>query len=113
MSSISTHVLDTTHGRPAVGLRVALESEVADGWIRRAAATTNDDGRAPDLLETGTALRPGMYRLIFETGAWYGEQRQTCFYPQVTVMFQITDSDDHYHVPLLLGPFSYSTYRGS
>jgi 5-hydroxyisourate hydrolase len=113
MSSVSTHVLDTAHGRPAAGMRVTLESSVADGWIRRAAATTDADGRASDLLDTGVTLGPGVYHLIFETGAWFAEQRRTCFYPQVTVTFQITDSDDHYHVPLLLSPFGYSTYRGS
>jgi 5-hydroxyisourate hydrolase len=113
MSSVSTHVLNTTHGTPAAGMRVTLEAQVADGWIRKAAATTNDDGRAPDLLDTGNSIGPGVYRLTFATGAWFAEQRQTCFYPQVTVTFQITGSDDHYHVPLLLSPFGYSTYRGT
>jgi 5-hydroxyisourate hydrolase len=113
MSTVSTHVLDTAGGRPAVGVRVRLEAATGDGWDAMGATATNDDGRAPDLLDPGTRIEPGVYRLIFDTGAWFAERGVPHFHPHVTVAFEVTGSDDHYHVPLLLSPFGYSTYRGS
>jgi 5-hydroxyisourate hydrolase len=98
--SLSTHVLDAASGRPAAGLPVRLEK--ADGTVlteRR----TDDDGRIKDL----PALETGVHRLIFETGDF------SPFYPSVTIDFRVTDPAEHYHVPLLLSPYSYSTYRGS
>jgi 5-hydroxyisourate hydrolase len=111
MTTISTHVLDTARGQPAANLSVTLEAAATDGWKRKGTAVTNDDGRAPDLLDTGEALASGTHRLTFDTGAWFAEQGVAGFYPYVTVTFEIT-GDDHYHVPLLLSPFGYSTYRG-
>lgn len=113
MSTISTHVLDTARGRPAAGVRVVMEASTTDGWDRVGATTTDDDGRAPGLLDTDAAVEPGVYRLTFDTGAWFAERGVPCFHPHVTVAFEIADGDDHYHVPLLLSPFGYSTYRGS
>lgn len=113
MSTVSTHVLDTARGGPAVGVHVMLEVETASGWTQVGAAFTDQDGRASGLVDDGTVIAPGVHRLTFDTGAWFAEQGQTCFYPQVAVTFEIADSDDHYHVPLLLSPFGYSTYRGS
>ena len=113
MSSISTHVLDTAHGRPAAGVAVTLEAATADGWRRKGASVTNHDGRAPDLLRAGEALAPGTHRLTFDTGAWFAERGVSAFYPYVTVTFEVAGGDGHYHVPLLLSPFGYSTYRGS
>lgn len=113
MSTISTHVLDTATGRPAAGVRVLLEAAVSDGWERAGAATTDDDGRAPGLLDTDDPVDPGVYRLTFDTGAWFAERGVPCFYPEVTVAFEVANGDDHYHVPLLLSPFGYGTYRGS
>lgn len=98
MATLSTHVLDTAAGRPAAGVPVAL-SEV-DGEVV-AEATTDDDGRVASI---GGDLAPGDYRLRFETGG--------PFYPEVVVTFRIT-ADEHHHVPLLLSPYGYSTYRGS
>ncbi|MEU0509648.1 MULTISPECIES: hydroxyisourate hydrolase [unclassified Amycolatopsis] len=105
MSLVTTHVLDTSAGRPAAGVAVRLET--SDGTVI-ARGRTDDDGRVRDL---GPAeLDPGVYRLVFDTGAHLGPD---AFFPEVTVAFRITDGTQHHHVPLLLSPFSYSTYRGS
>ena len=114
MSTISTHVLDTATGRPAEGLRIVLE-RVGDGGEAAAAGggTTNADGRVKELLAPGTALAEGVYRLRFDTGAWFARAGRDAFYPEVTVLFRVGAGDGHYHVPLLLSPFGYSTYRGS
>ncbi|HSK95944.1 MAG TPA: hydroxyisourate hydrolase, partial [Euzebyales bacterium] len=98
MSTISTHVLDTARGRPAAGVRVRLEAATTDGWDSVGATTTDDDGRAADLLGSDERVDPGVYRLIFDTGAWFAERGVPCFHPHVTVAFEITDGDDHYHV---------------
>jgi 5-hydroxyisourate hydrolase len=112
--SVSTHVLDTARGRPAEGLRIVFEAAAADGaWEPVGAATTDADGRAPDLLDDDTFVPAGVYRMTFETGAWFGGRGVTTFYPRVRVEFEITDAHQHHHVPLLLSPFGYSTYRGS
>ncbi len=108
MASLSTHVLDTATGRPAVGLHVTLES--ADGTVA-ASGVTNADGRVGDLAPE---LPPGDHRIRFDTGAWFAGQGLTAFYPEVVVAFTVGDEpDEHFHVPLLLSPFGYSTYRGS
>lgn len=113
MSTITTHVLDTSTGRPAAGLSVVLERLGADGSAARiGAGTTNDDGRIRDLLAAGETLTAGEYRLRFDTGAWFAREGREAFYPVVHVTFRIA-ADAHYHVPLLLNPFGYSTYRGS
>lgn len=105
MSLVTTHVLDTAAGRPAAGVAVRLET--SDGTVI-ARGRTDDDGRVRDL---GPAeLDPGVYRLVFDTGAHLGPD---AFFPEVTVAFRITEGTQHHHVPLLLSPFSYSTYRGS
>ncbi len=106
---ISTHVLDTSVGRPAAGVSVLLEA--IDPFTVLGSAVTDDDGRVGEL---GPAIgHPGNYRLIFETAAYFGASGRTCFYPQVIVAFTLTDPADRLHVPLLLSPFGYSTYRGS
>ena len=107
MATLSTHVLDTSRGRPAVGLRVALESATGD---RLAEAVTDGDGRAGDLAPGD--LAPGTYRLRFDSGAWFAARGVEGFYPEVVVAFDLV-GDEHSHVPLLLSPFGYSTYRGS
>jgi len=112
MSGITTHVLDTSRGRPAAGVPVALEAETASGWTLVGKGTTNADGRISDLV-TGDSIAAGIYRLIFDTATYFAGQNVKSFYPQVTVNFKIEDATQHYHVPLLLNPFVYSTYRGS
>jgi 5-hydroxyisourate hydrolase len=113
MSGITTHVLDLSRGRPATGIRVILgrTGEQDNGAPVLAEAFTDDDGRVreelPWLIERGT------YRITFDTGAYFRAQGIEPFYPEVTVTFEVTDPSQHYHVPLLLSPFGYSTYRGS
>lgn len=113
MSAITTHVLDTSRGRPAAGVPVTLEVEAAGGWTLIGKGTTNGDGRISDLVPTGASLTTGVYRLIFDTGQYFGADQLESFYPQVTIVFRLADPGQHYHVPLLLSPFGYSTYRGS
>ena len=112
--SISTHVLDTAEGRPAAGVGVVLEAMTSDGgWLRVGRTSTNDDGRAPDLTDPDTAIAAGVYQLSFETGEWFAGRGVEAFYPVVRIVFEITHGEQHHHVPLLLSPFGYSTYRGS
>ncbi len=114
MSAITTHVLDTARGKPAAGVPVTLSRLSAnDDWEALGRGETNGDGRLPDLLPTDTALTAGTYRLIFETDAYFNAQGLEGFYPSVTVLFRVMEAGGHYHVPLLLSPFGYSTYRGS
>lgn len=120
MSTISTHILDTARGCPAAGVPLALErqTDAGDGsdtatWHRIGGGTTNDDGRVRALLDEGQSLEPGTYRMTFNTAAYFQAQGVDGFYPVVYVIFIVRASDQHYHVPLLLSPFGYSTYRGS
>lgn len=113
MSPITTHVLDTSRGRPADGVPVILEFQSANGWQSIAQGVTNEDGRIPDLVADTTEIAEGVYRLRFDTQTYFAAQNIKSFYPTVTVTFQIADSRQHYHVPLLLSPFGYSTYRGT
>ena len=113
MSGITTHVLDTSRGRPAAGVPATLEIKVAGGWTLIGQGTTNADGRISDLVpEEGTVV-PGVYRLTFDTGTYFATNQSESFYPKVTIIFRLADVAQHYHVPLLLSPFGYSTYRGS
>jgi 5-hydroxyisourate hydrolase len=112
--SITTHALDTSRGRPASGLLVTLEKlESKDLWRELARGTTDADGRAKDLLPAEAPLEAGTYRLNFDTGAYFRAQSVQGFYPSVSVVFEVKDAQSRYHVPLLLNPFGYSTYRGS
>ena len=111
-TTVSTHVLDNVTGRPAAGVVVALE-RLADSvhWTAVGTGTTDADGRVASLAPDGAA--PGTYRLVFATGAWFAAAGQESFYPEVTIAFAVAADDGHLHVPLLLAPFAYSTYRGS
>lgn len=113
MSAITTHVLDTSSGRPAEGVPVTLEVEAAGGWKLLGKGVTNADGRIGDLLAKEYRLARGVHRLIFDTGSYFMAHEVVSFYPEVVVTFRILDPKQHYHVPLLLNPFGYSTYRGS
>ena len=113
MSGISTHVLDLTRGTPAAGVVVRL-SRLADGvWTEVAALVTDEDGRVKSLPEERMQLTRGQYRLHFETGEYFRRLGSSCFHPYVEVVFEIADPAENHHVPLLLTPFGYSTYRGS
>jgi len=113
MSKITTHVLDVSLGRPAANVPVLLEVQSSKGeWKEQGRGTTDADGRLKDLA-AGKALLTGIYRLTFDTGAYFAARKIAGFYPQVSVVFELRDAGEHYHVPLLLSPFAYSTYRGS
>ena len=110
-SQITTHVLDAVSGRPAVAVGVLLEQQVRSEWRELATTVTDGDGRVGDLGPE--AVSAGRYRITFDTGIYFAARDQATFYPQVTIVFDLTDESSHYHVPLLLSPFAYSTYRGS
>jgi 5-hydroxyisourate hydrolase len=114
MSTISTHILDTALGRPAAGVRVILE-QVDDAGIGVSVGVgeTDGDGRLRELLPAGETLSPGDYRLRFDTAAYFAATKRETFYPSVMVEFRIVGPAGHYHVPLLVSPYGYSTYRGS
>ncbi len=112
MSQLTTHILDTTKGRPAQGVTIVLYQQENDGWKQLAQGITNSDGRIPDLLNKEVLLQPGAYKMKFETATYFGLQSIQTFYPYVEIVFSIT-SNEHYHIPLLLNPYGYSTYRGS
>ena len=114
MSAITTHVLDTSRGHPAAGVPVTLEAVGADaGWRLLGRGTTDADGRLRELLPPGHALSEGTYRLTFDTAAYFAARGVEAFYPSVAVVFVVHDAAEHYHVPVLLSPYGYSTYRGS
>lgn len=112
MSQLTTHILDTTKGRPATDVAVTLFYEKNGIWNLIVKAVTNQDGRIPGLVPADHQLEYGTYKLLFETSAYFNGQGIKSFYPFVEIVFSI-DSPEHYHVPLLLNPFGYSTYRGS
>jgi 5-hydroxyisourate hydrolase len=111
MSTLSTHVLDAASGQPAADVRVALDRRDDDGWRPLGEGVTDDDGRVGDMAPGG--LGAGVHRLVFATGEYFTATGQTGFYPEVTVSFEVTETSRHYHVPLLLSPYAFSTYRGS
>jgi 5-hydroxyisourate hydrolase len=112
MTGITSHVLDTSAGRPASGMTVRLERPGASDPAPLASAVTDGDGRVGDWLPGG-GVPPGRYRLVFETGAWFHAAGRQTLYGEVVIDFQVQDGVPHYHLPLLLAPFGYSTYRGS
>lgn len=119
MSGITTHVLDTSRGRPASGVAVVLEQAGGTGgtgepaWHEIGRGATDADGRLQAFGGGGVALAAGAYRLTFATGAYFSAQGIASFYPEVRITFTVHDPGQHHHVPLLLSPFGYSTYRGS
>jgi 5-hydroxyisourate hydrolase len=112
MKSISTHVLDISKGKPAQGVPVVLERKEGDFFNRLKSASTDADGRVKDLVPEGK-LVAGTYRITFDTSAYFEQCEVEGFYPEASILFVVRDAEAHYHVPLLLSPFGYSTYRGS
>lgn len=111
-SQLTTHVLDTSIGLPGKDISIRLQIPVNGTWQTVAQGITNADGRISDLLPAQKVLPPGNYKLVFDTGNYFSAQKTKCFYPEVEIQFIINDTT-HYHVPLLLNPFGFSTYRGS
>jgi len=112
MSAITTHILDTSRGQPAAGVRVTLALRAEDDWRPLASGVTDRDGRIGDLLDPGPVAL-GTYRLHFDIGPYFRQLDQAAFYPWAEIVFTVADGSQHYHVPLLLNPFGYATYRGS
>lgn len=110
-SHITTHILDTGTGRPACGVKATLKVKTASGWQEIGTQITDADGRIKHL---GPAqVEVGRYRISFETGDYFAKQATESFFPAVSIDFYVNDIAEHYHVPLLISPFAYSTYRGS
>jgi len=114
MKGISTHILDMVQGKPANDVPVRLEKQnTAGDWQLLTSALTDQDGRCSQLLSEGENLSAGAYRLIFDTMSYYAARKVGTFYPVVEVTFQVRDGESHFHIPLLLGPHGYMTYRGT
>lgn len=112
MSAITTHVLDTSRGCPATGLKVELQFRSGSDWKTLGSGVTDANGRCATLMGEEKP-QPGGYRLLFDVGSYFKEQQVETFYSEIPIVFEIASPEAHYHVPLLLSPFGYSTYRGS
>jgi 5-hydroxyisourate hydrolase len=112
MSGISTHVLDTSAGKPAVGIPVVLERADGQHWSTVASCITDADGRCANLLAVEN-VHAGWFRLTFATAAYFAARQQATLYPEVSILFDVTADQSNYHIPLLLNPFGYTTYRGT
>lgn len=113
MSQITTHILDTTRGLPAQNVPISLYVQQGDGWQELGSGVTNEDGRLPGLLAADVKLPAGIYRMHFHTSDYFKANKETGFYPYVDIVFELDGNGAHYHIPLLLTAFGYSTYRGS
>jgi 5-hydroxyisourate hydrolase len=113
MSAITTHVLDTAKGRPAASVTVSLKVRYQDFWREIGHGTTDEDGRLRTLLPEGEPLSIGTYQIVFDTASYFARSGVQGFYPEVAITFEVREAGGHYHVPLLLSPYGYSTYRGS
>jgi 5-hydroxyisourate hydrolase len=113
MSQITTHILDTTRGLPAQNVPIALYAKKGNDWEKLGGGITNGDGRLPGLLADNIKLPAGIYRMHFETNIYFDANKEQGFYPYVDIVFELDAKGAHYHVPLLLTAFGYSTYRGS
>ena len=114
MATISTHILDVARGAPAGGVAVSLSAQNTDeSWNELSHAWTDEDGRVKPFFLVGEPLQAGTYRLVFDTDPYFSALDIDTFFPQVTIVFKVHDAAQHYHVPLLISPYGYSTYRGS
>ena len=112
MSQVTTHILDTSKGKPAAGITVIFYIGQNDAWTELTRGITNTDGRVTDLLKKDMVLQHEIYKLRFETKDYFDKNQVSTLYPYVEIIFDIK-TDEHYHIPLLLNPYGYSTYRGS
>jgi 5-hydroxyisourate hydrolase len=113
MKRISTHILDLALGKPADGIPVRLEKQESSGWRAMSSQQTDSDGRCGQLLPEGEILSAGSYRLVFETANYFAGRKIDSFYSLVEVTFQVRDGETQFHIPLLLSPNGYTTYKGS
>ncbi len=113
MNGITTHILDTSRGRPAAGVDTTLEChDPSGGWQLVGRGRTRDDGCLDTLTRADRVPSPGVYRLVFDTGPYFGALGERTFYPRVVIVFEVTAGEPRYHIPLLVSPYGYSTYRG-
>ena len=110
---LSVHVLNLENGLPSPGVEVVLEQKNGDNWTKLNTGVTNEQGRIPALYPEGKKLEQGVYRVTFETGDWFKKHDTATFFPEVPVIFSADASVEHYHIPLLLSPYGFSTYRGN
>lgn len=110
---LSVHVLNLDNGLPSANVKVVLETQQNNQWVEINSGTTNEQGRITELYPKDTALQKGIYKVTFKTGDWFRQKNQRSFFPEVPVVFIIDGSLDHYHIPLLISPYGYSTYRGN
>ena len=110
---LSVHVLNLQDGLPSPGVNVTLEKQDGKSWNMLNSAATNEQGRIPGLYPDGQALEKGTYRVTFKTGEWFKAHKVASFFPEVPVIFEVDGTLSHYHIPLLLSPYGFSTYRGN
>lgn len=110
---LSVHVLNLENGLPSADVKVTLEAQQNEKWVELNSKSTNENGRITDLYPEGKTLQKGVYKVTFQTGDWFKSKNQRSFFPEVPVVFVIDGTVDHYHIPLLISPYGYSTYRGS
>ena len=113
ISRVSTHVLDTTLGKPAARLPVRLDKKEDGRWLTLGSSNTDADGRCAQMLAETQSLPEGLYRLVFETATYYAAQKVSGLYPVVEITFEVRKGESQFHIPLLLSPYGYTTYRGS
>ncbi|MFK4134600.1 hydroxyisourate hydrolase [Pseudomonas luteola] len=110
---LSVHVLNLETGVPSSGVNVTLERHIGEAWQPLAQGTTNEQGRIAELYPSDKPLQKGEYRVVFKTGEYYKKTGHETFFPEIPVIFEVKQTDQHYHIPLLLSPYGFSTYRGS
>jgi 5-hydroxyisourate hydrolase len=110
---LSVHVLNLETGVPSAGVQVTLERHAGTQWKALGQGTTNEQGRIPELFPAGVPFEKGEYRVVFKTGDYYQHLGKDSFFPEIPVVFNVTQTAQHYHIPLLLSPYGFSTYRGS
>ena len=110
---LSVHILDLQSGQPTAGVTVTLEQKQGEGWQQLGSAVTNAQGRIAAMYPVDAPMQAGDYRIVFKTGEHYARLKQETFFPEIPVQFHVEKTEQHYHIPLLLSPFGFSTYRGN